>query len=334
MNLRRSPMPAAVAAALCLLAHPFAPAPRAAVEPTFESIWQDGRAELDGYRYAVTRYGQRRGGQAVAVYVTEPFSERDRVKVDDPARHPGDVFEALKLNLVRDFQTGIYDYNTMTSLFVRSSDFMPAKVSFSSAEWCGHVYEELRFDHDAVRQSTRSYFEGESGARTMKAPRGGVPEEALHVLLRGLRGPFLRPGESRPVPFLPSAFVRRLTHRAAAWGTATIERGSRTESIRVPAGLFETDPYIVRASDGREGRYWIESDPPHRVIRWTWTGASEGTRMAADAAESAELAGSERLPYWQLHDNGNETLLSRLGLEPLPAAGAPAEPKHEGADSK
>src|SRR6185295_3327862 len=39
----------------------------------FESHWQDGKAELDGYRYTVTRYGHARAGTAVMVYVTEPF---------------------------------------------------------------------------------------------------------------------------------------------------------------------------------------------------------------------------------------------------------------------
>src|SRR5436853_3101510 len=95
------------------------------VEPAFGAYWHDGKAEIDGYRYSVTRYGQARRGEAVAVYVTEPFSRSKNVKVDDPSRSPGDTFDVLKLNLVRDFQTGIYDYNTMTSLFVRSADLEP-----------------------------------------------------------------------------------------------------------------------------------------------------------------------------------------------------------------
>ena len=37
----------------------------------FDSYWHDGKAELDGYRLTVSRYGQERKGQAVAVYVTE-----------------------------------------------------------------------------------------------------------------------------------------------------------------------------------------------------------------------------------------------------------------------
>lgn len=57
--------------------------------------------------------------------------------MDDPARNPDDAYDVLKLNLVRDFQTGVYDYNTMVSLFVRSESFEPVKVAFASTEWCG-----------------------------------------------------------------------------------------------------------------------------------------------------------------------------------------------------
>src|ERR1041384_8212475 len=131
----------------------------------FDSYWHDGKAELDGYNLSVSRYGQSRKGQGVLVYVIEPFSESKRVKTDDPNKNPADTFDAFKLNAVRDFQTGIYDYNTMVSAFVRSSDLTPVKISFSSAEWCGHVYEELLFYPNKIRGQYISYFEGETGPR-------------------------------------------------------------------------------------------------------------------------------------------------------------------------
>src|SRR5262245_53936464 len=73
-------------------------------EPTtadvgFDARWHDGRAELDGYRYTITRYGQLRQGQAVMIYVTEPWSLSKRVKVEDASKDPADVFDVLKLNL-------------------------------------------------------------------------------------------------------------------------------------------------------------------------------------------------------------------------------------------
>ena len=74
---------------------------------------------MNGYRLVQPRYGAKRAGTAVLIYVTEDFSDSLRVKAD-PGKHPAsDVYPVLKLNAVRDFQTGIYDYNVMTSVFAR-----------------------------------------------------------------------------------------------------------------------------------------------------------------------------------------------------------------------
>ena len=317
---------AAAAGAVCLASVVVAPAatkskapartPRAIQRPTFEAHWQDGKAELAGYRYHVTRYGEKRTGTAVMITVTEPFRESKRVKADDANANPADVFEALKVNLVRKFQTGIYDYDTMVSAFCRSRDFSPVKVSFSAAEWCGQVYEEIAFEPHRVTDLVRSYFEDESAARSLQWKKDGVAEDLLFVLLRGLRGDFLKPGETRTFPFLPGPFTSRLTHRPVAWTTATVERASRPERIQVPAGAFEADLMTVRVADGREGRFWIERAYPHRVLRWAWTPApNPGGRMGSDGVDGGELTGSNRLPYWQLHGSGDERYLRELGLE-------------------
>jgi hypothetical protein len=295
----------ALAVAVTLGAAPHGTAVR---DPAFGAYWHDGKGELDGYRYTVTRYGQKRRGQAVAAYVTEPFSKSRNVKVDDPARNPGDTFDALKLNLVRDFQTGIYDYNTMTSLFVRSQDFEPVKVSFSSTEWCGNVYEELRIQPGLVSQKLSSYFEDESGSREERRPRGGLLEEELFVRLRGLNGDYLAPGASRSVPFLPGSFRRRLTHQPLRWTEARIERMPAQRTISVPAGRFRTAVYSVKIANGPSGLFHIEAAYPHRVVRWEWTGG-EGN-------DEGMLSGSARLEYWKLHNEGDERYLARLGLRP------------------
>jgi len=281
----------------------------------FNTHWRDGKAELDGYRWSVTRYGQERDGQAVMIFVTEPFSDARRVKADDPSKNPADTFEVLKLNLARDFQTGIYDYNTMTSVFARSDDFQPVKVSFTSGEWCGHVYEELIVNPGTIDQRLFSYFEGESVTRNLAGKRDGVVGDNLFILLRGLRGSYLQPGEKRTVPFLPGSFARRLQHKPLAWTTAEIERLTETQAVEVPAGTFTADVYVVR-TDRREGRFFIEAEAPHRIIRWQWK--SSGTdRRTHEAAETGELTGTLRVEYWQRHDNGDERLLEQLGLTPI-----------------
>lgn len=274
--------------------------------PDFSSHWHDGKAELNGYKLTVSRYGQNRDGHAVLIYVTEPFSESKRVKVDDPSKNPSDAVDVLKLNAVRDFQTGIYDYNTMVSVFARSSDFSPLKVSFSSAEWCGHVYEELLFHSKKITGHYYSYFEGESGPRSLENKPDGILEDNLLLVLRGLRGAFMEQGQSRTVSFLPSAYHGRLSHEPPAWTTATIARSARTSLVEVPSGEFETIVYTLNIADGRTGKFYVEQAYPHRVVRW---------ELFPDVA--AEMTGSTRTKYWQLHDNGEEERLKKLGISPL-----------------
>ncbi|HEX5131870.1 MAG TPA: hypothetical protein VFX92_05225 [Candidatus Krumholzibacteria bacterium] len=271
----------------------------------FDHHWHDGKAELDGYHLVVSRYGQDRKATAVMVFVTEPFSEAKRVKVDDPTANPADTFDALKLNLVRDFQTGIYDYNTMLSVFVRSATMEPVKVSFSSSEWCGHVYSELIFQPKAIRGQYLSYFEGESGPVNLGRPTGGITEDELFIALRGLRHDFMAAGETKTLPYLPGSFYSRLTHKPLEWTQAVITRAKGTESVTVPAGTMESFRYDVKIADGRAGVFYIENEYPHRIVQWS---------LAPDVR--GELTGSARLPYWMAHAEGDEKYLKDLGIAP------------------
>lgn len=282
----------------------------------FSAHWHDGRAELDGYRLTISRYGAERTGQAVAIYVTEPFSESKRVKLDDAAKAGADAVDVLKLNFVRRFQTGIYDYNTMSSLFVRTRDLSPLKLTFSATEWCGQVAEELDWRGGKLSLRTSSYFENESAQKLAPVPAGGMTEDELFVRLRGLLGDYLPAGGQRTLPFLASTLHRRLMHRPATWGRATIERERAAATVQVPAGTFSCMTYVVRPDDGREGRFWIEAAWPHRIVRWRWTPAP-GVR-GAGGHDSGELMGSARLAYWQMNGPGGERELAKLGLKPLP----------------
>lgn len=271
----------------------------------FGDHWYDGKAELSGYRLEVSRYGDVREGTAVMVFVTEPFSDAKRVKVNDHRRNPDDVVTVMKLNFVRDFQTGIYDYNVMTSVFADVSTLEPLKVTFSSAEWCGHVYSELVY-RDRITGYASSYFEDESGEIDLDRTDGLVSEDNLFVLLRGLRGEYLAPGGTKRVKLLPSLFFTRLAHRPLAITDATIARAGSTENVSVPAGSFDAIRYDVTIGD-RSGRFWIEGAWPHRIVRW---------ELAPDV--SGELTGSARLEYWRLNSEGDEKYLKEIGLGTSP----------------
>src|ERR1700704_6625736 len=88
------------------------------IDAAFWKTWGDGQAELAGYDLTYPRYGELRKGVAVTIFVSETFSNQFRVKADEGKHPASDQFPVMKLNLVQDFQTGIYDYNNMTSAFV------------------------------------------------------------------------------------------------------------------------------------------------------------------------------------------------------------------------
>jgi hypothetical protein len=271
----------------------------------FWKHWGDGKAELNGYRLTQPRYGATRSGTAILIYVTEDFSDRLRVKAD-PGRHPEkDTYPVLKLNAVRNFQTGVYDYNVMTSTFLRVARGWPvAKVSFSSQEWCGQVWHQLLPRGDRVEGVFHSYFDGEAdGEESLELPEDGVLEDALAIVLRGWKGAFLAPGESRSVPFLPSLLHARLLHVPLAWETATVSRAAAPTTIEVPAGAYEVSVYTVEVSDGRTLTFAIESAPPYRLIR-----------QAGPDGEELAFRGSKRLAYWKLNAPGGEKHLAEIGL--------------------
>ena len=274
----------------------------------FWKTWGDGQAEMSAYDLTFPRYGQQRRGVAVAIFVTETFSNSARVK-SDPGRHaPADEFPVMKLNLVKDFQTGVYDYNNMTSTFVSLADVnglaagSPSKISFSSQEWCGHVYAQALFNRGGVELTSHSYFDGEADQRrgfAYEAKLSGA-EDALQFWARGMAEPFV---DTAGIPVLGSLETARLLHRPLVWREASFTRAPATERVTVPAGAFETRRATVRATGGSEFRYWVETAAPHRVIKWE---TSDG--------EKAEMLGSDRMKYWQMNGEGGEEALRRIGL--------------------
>jgi hypothetical protein len=279
----------------------------------FWRVWGDGQAELASYDLTEPHYGQPRPGVAVSIYVSETFSNSARVKAD-PGQHPkSDEFPVMKLNLVKDFQTGVYDYNDMTSVFMAAAavNHRPAgyatKVSFSSQEWCGHVYHQILLDPAKVRSTRHSYFDGEADQNTELAyPTGGIVEDALPFWARGMAEPVLKPGENRWVDLLPSLQGVRDRHAPAAWGKAQLNRSAATERVTVPAGTFDTEVWTAATPHGKR-TYWVEPAGARRIVKWE-----------SSSGERAELVASERMKYWQLNAPAGVEALKRLKLQARP----------------
>ena len=303
------------AAALPLLAlssNTVAPAP--AFDAAFWKQWGDGQAELSGCDLTFPRYGQLRRGVAVTIFVTETFSNTLRVKADPGKHPPDDEFPVMKLNLVEDYQTGIYDYNDMTSSFVALAPVngKPAgsatKISFSSQEWCGQTFQQLLFDTTAIRATSHRYFDGEGDRQNqLDSPAEGIGEDDLLLWARGMAAPRLAPGESREVPLLSSLQASRQQHTPLSWRRATLSRAARQQQISVPLGKFAVEVRTAAIAGGVARTIYVEAAEPHRIIRWE-----------SSTGEHAELLGSRRMKYWEMNREGFETALKDLGLSRRP----------------
>src|SRR5678815_2466082 len=169
-------------------------------------------------------------GTAVLVYVTETFTEAQRVKSD--GGH-SDEMPVLKLNEVRDFQTGISDYNVLTSTFVVLDGSLPigipTKVSMGVQEWCGNVYEQLLFWPDRLERTLHSYFDGEGDRKeTMAIPARGIDGDALPIVVRGLTGDLVPPGGERTVSVLDRILDSRFQHEPPRFRSSAIRRAAGT----------------------------------------------------------------------------------------------------------
>lgn len=292
-------------------AEDFEPRPSQGASQAFWDHWSDGKAELAAYDVTMPRYGEPRDGQVVLVYVTEEMNKETLIK-DDTGRVPPEQKEVvLKLNHTLKFQTGIYPYSVMTSVFspVGSSGrerFAPVKISFTSQEWCGHVFQVIEPEVDRFANSIRSYFsiEGDRDEVLETAPFT-LYEDALYIQLRELDGPFEGGGDWSG-QLVPSLWARRTAHVPLRPVAATITRADSTRDGR-PVTLF-TLAYLL-GSGARARNFWrrfeLDKEYPHRLLGWE-----------TSAGERAAVKGVTRLPYWQLNAEGDESFLTELGLSP------------------
>lgn len=281
-----------------------------AYSDAFQSLWHDGNAELAGYSLTYPRYGELRTGTAVTIFVAEDFSNELRVKADNGKHAASDVFPVMKMNLVRDFQTGIYDYNVMTSAFITLGDRngrssgQTTKVSFSAQEWCGHVYAQELFDAKDVRVTAHSYFDGEAdSSRTLDYPSRGFASESLWAWARGFAAPAVELGASRQVMLLTSLEESRLKHEPLEWRRATLARLPERTHIDVRGVGYDVEVATAQVEGGDTLTFYVETAEPHRIVRWM-----------SSSGENADLLKSTRLQYWKLHDNAQANALHELGL--------------------
>lgn len=275
----------------------------------FLKYWKSGLAELSSYTITTGRYGEPRRAEGVLVFVYEEINDDTRIKVESDRTPVAKRVPVLKLNNVLKFNTGIYDYSVMISVFAGLSGpgvermLEPRKVSFTSQEWCGHVYHQITPRSKGLVSEIHSYFESEGDAvTTLPYPAGPLYyEDEMPILVRELAGEFMKMGESRRLNLVPGLWGVRKRHVPLALAQATLAKSSR-ETRRVGGTEQETVKWTL-VRDGVSTAYYVEAGPPRRLLAWE-----------DDRGEKGELRKSLRKTYWELNHNRDEPLRKDLGL--------------------
>lgn len=297
------PSPLAGLAAALLTAAPAGPLP-APTAAQRQAYWNQGKAEITRFELQQARYGELHPGDAVLIFVTEPFSRAKRVKLDDPSRSPDDAVEVLKLNFTRKFETGLYPYSILTSVFTPTDGTPTVKVSSTTQEWCGHVFMQLGRvggPQGSLQGELRSYFEAE-GDVPLSVPAGVMLEDEVWTQLR------LDPGRLPvgEVKMLPGLTFLRLRHIPAE------PRRAQASLQRVAEGRVA---YEVRYQDlERTLRIEFEDRFPFRILAFTErhpSGFGPGaTPLTTTGTRREELM----IDYWNRHRADDAALRRQLGL--------------------
>ncbi len=122
----------------------------------FSALPLNGNAEIAQYRGKVKRYNQFRDAHLALITVYEPFDYTKLVKNDNSSNY------VLKQNQVLSFQTGVYPYRQMNSLFWNPHNLQLIKAVMTSQEWCGQSYKQISYNKNQIRLHFHTYWEKEA----------------------------------------------------------------------------------------------------------------------------------------------------------------------------
>ncbi len=242
------------------------------------------------------RYGELREGTAVLIYVTEPFLPGLQVKADnsDPNNIP-----VLKLNATKNYLTGIYPYSIMTSSFYPVHDNQHAlKVSFSSQEWCGHVYAQLN-NRDDFEIMSHSYF-GSEADQDFHLNKVLLENEIWNKIR--INPTDLPTGD---LDMIPSLEYIRLSHKE-------LKSYKATASLTTIDGFSSyeiTYPELERTLTIKFNEVF-----PYTIEGWTDSFKGGYGQEAKILTSSATIIKRIKTPYWQQNSNKDLYLRDSLGL--------------------
>lgn len=263
------------------------------------TYWFQGNAEISSFDLTQYRYGEAREGTAVLIYVTEDFSRKNQVKLDDPQAAGRDAQTVLKLNQTRNFTTGIYPYSTMTSVFTPVKEQSQAvKITSSVQEWCGQSFIQLNLGSgDSYSGNLYSYFETE-GDQSISI--SGLAEDDIWNLLR--IDPNLIPLGG--VTVFPSMVYQRFTHKNLEPEQAFI----RIQDITPQRKQLE----LSYESGSRTLKIEFRKDFPYEIMAWEEIEIRQDGQQEISRAERKSV---KVIDYWTKNSVEDEYLRRELQLD-------------------
>ena len=271
----------------------------------FKAYWYDGKAEITSYKLEQARYGELHEGYAVLVFVTEDFSKSKQVKLDNPQNANGGDVKVLKLNRIKKFDTGIYRYSLMDSVFtpIYIGEYPNTlKVTSSSQEWCGNTFTQLNLDDNGYEVRSFSYFESQGDTKFNLQQE--ILEDELWVRIR------LAP-ESLPVgriKIIPATMASRLTHKELK---VEIAEASLVENSK-DSNLM--DYKLVYDDSGRAMEITFSKKFPYEILSWEETYKSGFGNNAKTLTTKATKNKMLITDYWNKNKTVDHELRKKLGL--------------------
>jgi len=252
-----------------------------------------------------------RKGNALMVFVTEPFLVNRQVKKEKKSDEAST--KVLKLNMTKDFVTGIYDYHMMTSVFdpVDRKNFDHAlKMTTSSQEWCGQTFLQLNADQDHWNVEGRSYFQ-EEGDLDTSMDRALLEDE---IWTRIRIAPEELPEGERDL--FPAGMALRLMHQGLQLRKAELQKFRSGEKDSLFPGKELKGYKIHYKEPERIVRIYYEGSFPHRIAGWEEHLKNEGgeKKLRVRAIRTHQI----RSPYWEENAKKHRELRKELGLENEP----------------
>lgn len=258
----------------------------------FKKYWYNNEAEITSYTLQQARYGEIREGNAVLIFVTEPFLADDQVKADNAS---SSNIPVLKLNATKNFNTGIYPYSIMQSVFYPVDNNQHAlKISCSVQEWCGHVYTQLN-NRDEFEIKSHSYFESE-GDEDFNLNKS-ILENELWTQLR-INPKSLPTGT---IDIIPSFEFLRLRHFPMKAYSANAELRDSSYAINYP-------------ELNRSLTIYFNTQFPFDITGWEETFISGFGGKAKQLTTKATKLKTLKSNYWSKNTNNDNSYRDSLGL--------------------